>query len=122
MKTLNEPHRDFIRYFQTHPITYRHFLKSGSIYIRVDEHFARANGYRTLAELAACVPLLRGSAWMLPCWRPTSFRPVVFPSVSIRCRDKKQSHSGLGNHPLSAMPGKNIAADFFGFRHLFGVC
>lgn len=64
MKTLNEPHCDFIRYFQTHTISFRHFLKSGSIYIRIDEHFARANGYRPLAELTACVPLLRGSDWM----------------------------------------------------------
>ena len=64
MKTPNEPYRDFIRYFQGFPITFRHFLKSGSIYIRVDEHFARANVYRTLAELTACVPLLRGFDWM----------------------------------------------------------
>ena len=64
MKTPNEPHRDFIRYFQTYTITFRHFLKSGSIYIHVDEHFARANGYRTLAELTVCVPLLRGFDWM----------------------------------------------------------
>lgn len=82
MKTLNEPHRNFIRYFQTHPITFRHFLKSGSIYIRVDEHFARANGYRTLAELAACVPLLRGSAWMDDALLETDIIPTCGVPVS----------------------------------------
>lgn len=64
MRTPDEPFRDFVRCFQGHPITFRHFLKSDSVYIRIDEHFARANGCRTLAELTSRVPLLRGSDWM----------------------------------------------------------
>ena len=62
--TTAEAYRDIQHEFNGFPILYRHYLKQGAIHIRVDDNFARANGFESLEEIYKIDPAMRIVEWV----------------------------------------------------------
>lgn len=63
--TGNTPiYTEFQNVFEGLAITLRHYVAGDKVYIKLDDNFARANGFRTMAELYKLAPSLKGSDWL----------------------------------------------------------
>ena len=62
--TITATYRDIGHEFNGFPILFRHYFKQGAIHIRVDDNFARANGFESLEEIYKIDPAMRMVEWV----------------------------------------------------------
>ena len=57
-------YREMTAEYEGHPILMRHYFKQNAIHIRVDDNFARANGFNTMEEIYRIDPMMRAVEWL----------------------------------------------------------
>lgn len=63
--TKNTPaYTEFRNVFDGIVITLRRYFDGDRVYIKLDDNFARANGFKTMADLLELVPSLKGCDWL----------------------------------------------------------
>ena len=60
---VNQEYRELASSFDGIEITFRHYFSDNLVLIKIDDNFARANGYKSLSDLAAMVPELCKHEW-----------------------------------------------------------
>lgn len=64
MNTQNETYREIQNTFEGLTITFRHYLQRDVVYIKLDDNFARSNGFHSIAEMRKAAPILCTYEWL----------------------------------------------------------
>lgn len=65
-KTINttDTYRDVSTEFKGVSVLFRHYFESGAVHIRVDDNFARANGFNLMEDIYRIDPAMRAVEWI----------------------------------------------------------
>ena len=61
---INQEYREFVDLFEGIEITFRHHFANNRIFMKIDESFARANGYKSYQDMATIAPMLCEYEWV----------------------------------------------------------
>ena len=62
--TVTATYRDIEAKYENIPILMRHYFAGDVVHIRVNDNFARANGFNTMEEIYRLDPMMRAVEWL----------------------------------------------------------